>query len=172
MKVKRYFVSILLITVLNICACGRMGTMSFMNGGGQKIADETFKALIEAVEAEDSETIKGMFAEDALSQIDDIDSEINAFIDFYQGNMESWDDWGGASLMTSSGGGKGYYQQIEGYYKITTSEEKYRMIFLLNQSAPEKSHEGIYEIGIIKEDIYDEKRQEFGSDVPGLYIVE
>lgn len=172
MKAKRYLVSILLIIALNICACGRMGTMSFMNGGGQKIADETFKELIEAVEAEDSETIKGMFAEDALSQIDDIDSEINEFIDFYQGNMESWDDWGGAALQTCSGGEKGYYQRILGYYIVKTTESDYRVKFVLNVSTPEKSHEGIYKIGIITEETFEEKHEEFGSDVPGRYIVE
>lgn len=171
MKVKRYFISILLIIALNICGCGRMGSISFMNGGADKIADETLETLIDAIENEDKETIKKLFAEDALAQIEDIDSEIEEFIKFYEGTLENWDDLGTVACISSSGD-EGYYQHLEGFYKIVTSEEKYRIIFILNQSAPEKSHEGIYEIGIIKEDIYDEKRQEFGSDVPGLYIVE
>ena len=56
-----------------------------MNGGADKIADATLEEFIEAVEADDREAIKAMFAEDALAQIDDIDSEIDAFIRFYHG---------------------------------------------------------------------------------------
>ena len=171
MKIRRYLVSILLIISLSICAYGRMGNVFFISGGSDVIADKTFEILIDAIENEDKETIKELFAEDALAQIEDIDSEIEEFIKFYEGTMENWNDLGTSASMRSSGD-EGYYQRLEGCYKITTTEEVYRMIFLLNQSAPEKSHEGIYEIGIIKEDIYDEKRQEFGSDVPGLYIVE
>lgn len=89
MKAKRYLVSILLIIVLNICACGKMGNVSLMNGGDEKIAEATLEEFIEAVEADDSEAIKGMFAEDALAQIDDIDSEIDAFIQFYHGTAQN-----------------------------------------------------------------------------------
>lgn len=56
MKAKRYLVSILLIIALNICACEKMGNVSFMNGGDEKnvsvrqwLADngikETYKRL-------------------------------------------------------------------------------------------------------------------------------
>lgn len=92
MKAKRYLVSILLIIALNICACGRMGNISFVNGGTDKIADATLDEFIEAVETDDRETIKAMFPEDALAQIEDIDSEIDAFIQFYHGTAQNWDD--------------------------------------------------------------------------------
>lgn len=53
MKAKRYLVSILLIIALNICACEKMGNVSFMNGGDEKIADATLEEFIEVVEADD-----------------------------------------------------------------------------------------------------------------------
>ena len=171
---KKYYIQMILIgitVVATCCGCGRLGNASFLKGGDQAIADEAFETLIEAVESGDSEAIKEMFAEDALEQIDDIDAEIEDFIEFYEGTMTSSDDWGLASKVCS-GGDKGYYRQVSGRYKIETTESAYRIKFTLNESAPEESHEGIYEIGIIEEDSFEEKWQQFGTDTPGIYIVE
>lgn len=171
MKAKRYLVSILLIIVLNICACGRMGNVSFMNVGADKIADATLEEFIEAVEADDREAIKGMFAEDALTQIDDIDSEIDAFIQFYHGTAQNWDNTS-ISAEVSSSGKEEYYQRISCKYKIETTEESYQIRFTKNVSAPTQEQEGMYKVGIITQECFEEKHEEFGSIVPGLYIVE
>lgn len=172
---KKYFIQMLvmgMVVAATCSGCGRLGNASFLKGGDQAIADEAFETLIEAVESGDGETIKEMFAEDALDQIDDIDGEIEDFIEFYEGTMTSWDDWGGVASSICSAGDKGYYRQVVGYYKIETTDSAYRIKFTLNESAPEESHEGIYEIGIIEETVFEEKWKEFGSDMPGVYIVE
>lgn len=171
MKAKPYFVSILLIIVLNICACGKMGNVSLMNGGDEKIAEATLEEFIEAVEADDREAIKGMFAEDALAQIDDIDSEIDTFIQFYHGTVQNWDNTS-ISTQVRSSGEEGYYQRISCKYKIETTEERYQIRFTKNVSAPTQEQEGIYKVGIITQECFEEKHEEFGSVVPGLYIVE
>ena len=171
---KKYYIQIILIGITvaaTCCGCGRLGNASFLKGGDQAIADEAFETLIEAVESGDSEAIKEMFAEDALEQIDDIDAEIEDFIEFYEGTMTSSDDWGCSSSISSCGE-DGYYRQVGGFYKVETTEGAYRIKFTLNESAPEESHEGIYDLGIIEEDSFEEKWKEFGSDMPGIYIVE
>lgn len=171
MKAKRYLISILAIIALNMCACGRMGNVSFMNGGADKIADTTLEEFIEAVEADDREAIKVMFAEDALAQINDIDSEIDAFIQFYHGTAQNWDDTS-ISAQVRSSGEEGYYQRISCKYKIETTEESYQIRFTKNVSAPTQEQEGIYKVGIITQESFEENSEKFGSDVLGLYIVE
>lgn len=51
------------------------------------IVDETAMTILKALENEDAETIKGLFSKEALEQAENIDEEIQAAIDFFEGSI-------------------------------------------------------------------------------------
>lgn len=158
--------------MLSLCACSgkKLGRLAFTRSYRQT-ALESFELLMMALDSKNKEAIKEMFAEDALVQIEDFDTEIEDFLEFYEGPMISYGDMG-AGCSTSSSGKNGYYCRIEGCYVVETAEGEYRIKFLQNVSAEEEAKEGIYQIGIIKESDIDEKHWQFYSDNPGFYVIE
>lgn len=72
----------------------------------------------------------------------------------------------------SSSGKERYYQRISCKYKMETTEGNYQIRFTRNVSAPAEEQEGLYKVRIITQEYFEEKHEEFGSVVPGLYIVE
>ena len=88
-------------------------------------ADEVFQTIISAIESQDTDTMKALFSDYALGAADDLDGQITALLEFYEGEMTAFERFG-PGTRTSKNDGE-YYKVIRASYDVTTTAGYYRM---------------------------------------------
>ena len=136
-------------------------------------SDAMFEEIIEALENEDRETIKGFFSEYSIEHAEDIDSQIDELIAFYQGEMTEYDSQGhDTSEGVGFNGSEDIISEVRGRYTFKTTENEYLFELDLCPSCMVPEKEGLYNINIIEKSYYeqDENYRKFGTGRPGAFI--
>ena len=177
---KRSLVPWLLMIPLLITACSLGGFTTrkgFFSNSDREIASESFEKIIAAIESQDSNALKSLFSEKALSEAENLDKSIEELFQLYQGKMVSYDDQGGPGLDGSrNSDGRGYVMtKLLSTINVETSEKKYHfgiLEYVEDTEFPENI--GIYSIYVVETDVLDEPTanwwMEDGVWIPGVAI--
>ena len=96
----------------------------FQNDSDYKIEERNFKILSESLKSRDKEQIKEMFAPDMIAKKENFDSEIEEFMNYYEGEFISCDNRA-VSIINDTNNGH-TTKDFEMSRDIITSEDKYR----------------------------------------------
>ena len=163
---KRIFVLLLCVLLaVHVCACGNAegGFETAENGVSEwrknlfgryflpeaELADAFFQTMAGFVEHGDRDALRELFSTNTVASCGDIESLIVELVDFYQGEMISWERYGPMSHTAREG--DAYYKEICASYDITTSADTYRLAFklcIVDTEAPENL--GLHAVYIIK----------------------
>ncbi len=112
-------------------------------------ADQT-KAIISALEDEDSEALRSLFSKKALDEIDDWDSQADALFRFFDGNIISWEAKDGRAGSESDENGKKAVMLRYGFH-IRTDADEYDF-FLIDYATDtiDPDNEGLYMLELHK----------------------
>ncbi len=118
-------------------------------------ANEILVMIIDALENDDSETLKELFALDLLTQSNTIDKEIQTAFDYFDGNIVSYKYVSNPAGEESYRDGKLTYSCIGNALSksVVTDTGVYKISFsavLINEE--KKTQEGVWRIWIGKED--------------------
>lgn len=134
-------VSLLLITiVLLFTSCSLGGTIVDrffgitnssrypLSGNDRSKANARFDQILTACKNQDEVALKEMFSKKSIDEAEDMDGSIRALLDFFQGEMVSYDDWGvlGADAGKNDDGTGRNWKRLRSTYDVETSEQKYR----------------------------------------------
>lgn len=134
------------------------------NYNPRKIANDMLEELLVALKNNDNEKIKTMFAQDLINSNDNIDEEIQNAVDFFEGNIVSYDYVGTPASGESYREGELVYARIGSAYteSVVTDVDTYTISFaavIVNKNKP--SQEGFWRIWIRNSD---DERIQIGSD--------
>ncbi len=157
MSMKKVIIWILTtVFALGIGGCGnpRNRGMSAWFNSEEKMADARLEAIVQALESKDKEALKEMFSEKASEESEKLGTEIDGIMDFYKGDMKEYKGNNSSSSEFHYGKGK---TEIDGHYRVETTEAVYHIRFIDQVIQDEKSEEvGLYMIEIIPEVLYEE----------------
>lgn len=140
-------------------------------GSEQQIADQMMENIAIALDNGDVDALKNLFSKTALEEATDIDQQIYALLNFYQGKMQSYK--GDASSSTSTEYGEDTEKQLIGQYLLTTDKESYRIIYdynVIDKDNPDA--EGLSQLEIVTDELYQKDDFEYlcGYEGPGVYM--
>lgn len=133
-------------------------------------SEDMKKSIIDALDKQDAEALKGLFSEYALENAEDLDEKIEELMEFYSGSDEAIE--GG---MRSSEGGK-YYEDwiLNSVYTLKKNGQEYELrIVTIPMDKKEPDKVGLYLIEVMTEDAEPEDfkwRNE--EDAPGIYVLD
>jgi hypothetical protein len=136
------------------------------------IANKNISKLIAAIENEDHEGIKSLFAPNIIAEIDDFDQNINDLLSYYIGKNGSYGSHGlGTEYDRDSGIEKRWHNMS---YDITTTEDVFRIaIIWYIQDTEDVGNVGIWSFYIIRFEDDPYPNYDYGGDglwSPGLHI--
>ncbi len=150
---------ILGMLLLSSCSLGNSRTEMLNRDSDDTKANARLDQIIETIKNKDKENLKALFSEKALSEVDDFDGSMNDLLDFFQGEVESWEKSSGPTVFESNDHGH-VKKEVSSYYYVNTDEEKY--FFLLKDYPVDTDHSdnvGLYLLLVVKaedrEKIYD-----------------
>ena len=136
------------------------------------LADEMIEKIIACVEKEDAEGLTELFSPYAKDSTLNLAEQEEDFIDFFQGECESWK--GNASSQEKSEHGKTIWRKLRGHYSIITDEAQYEIAYTyipFHREEPDK--EGLTAIEITTEENFDKEDFLWSLDQrPGIYVTE
>jgi hypothetical protein len=138
----------------------------------QKEANSTAESIVAALETGDRETLISLFSEEALAEADDLEQGIDYVFSLYSGEVRSIQNPGNETINIY--GRDQRLMMIDGMYILDTTENKYRLYFILytiNETKPQMN--GIYYLGLFDEDEVDS--DDFINPMgyaPGIYYPE
>lgn len=119
-KLTLFFLSFILI----ICSAVSFAACFFFDNYQEEVQSK-LSSLINAIQEEDSNKIKSLFASSRISDNEDFDSEIEALIAYYEGEFVARKDM---AVCTNEDKDSGVYiKYYEITYDFTTTVETYRM---------------------------------------------
>lgn len=133
-------------------------------------SEDMKKSIIDALDKQDAEALKGLFSEYALENAEDLDEKIEELMEFYSGSDEAIE--GG---MRSSEGGK-YYEDwiLNSVYTLKKNGQEYELrIVTIPMDKKEPDKVGLYLIEVMTEEAKPEGfkwRNE--DDAPGIYVLD
>lgn len=133
-------------------------------------SEDMKKSIIDALDKQDAEALKGLFSEYALENAEDLDEKIEELMEFYSGSDEAIE--GG---MRSSEGGK-YYEDwiLNSVYTLKKNGQEYELrIVTIPMDKKEPDKVGLYLIEVMTEEAKPEGfkwRNE--EDAPGIYVLD
>ncbi len=134
------------------------------------MAEDMKKSVIDALDKQDAEVLKGLFSEYALENAEDLDEKIEELMEFYLGSDETIE--GG---MRSAEGGK-YYGEwiIHSVYTLKKNGQEYEMsIITIPLDDEETDKVGLYLIEVMTEEAEPEGFKWRNEDnAPGIYVLE
>ena len=158
--------------------CGLNGCAFFGSGSSnefrsdEELADEMIEKIIACVEKEDAEGLTELFSPYAKDSTLNLAEQEEDFIDFFQGECESWK--GNASSQEKSEHGKTIWRKLRGHYSIITDEAQYEIAYTyipFHREEPDK--EGLTAIEITTEENFDKEDFLWSLDQrPGIYVTE
>ena len=119
----------------------------------RSIANTQFEQIVNACETQDRNALKALFSKKAISETPDIDESIVGLFNFFQGEVLSYDDWGGPGTYAGKnddGSGRNW-KKLRSSYDLETSKQKFRFAietFVLDTANPENV--GVSSLYIIK----------------------
>lgn len=167
---------IAMAVLLTSCTVGDFSTNKrlFMPVDYTAAANDCFEELIAALQKRDSVAVQSLFSENALCEAQNMEETVSTLLDYYQGEMIAYDDWGGANLdggMNDDGTGR-YWTAVYSTYDVETTQDQYRfaMELILRDSA-DVANVGIRSLYVIR--LEDDPEPQFayrgdGENTPGI----
>ena len=117
--------AIIVVAILSSCSLG--GGRMFSND--DKIIDDRFQQIVDAIENHDTDALISMFSAQALAQAVDFEEQITSLLEFIQGDIDSWKRTGGPGVSegkNDDGSGR-VWKEMSATYDIQTSAQKYHV---------------------------------------------
>ncbi len=135
------------------------------------------KSIIEqvfsAIEEEDEETLRALFAVNVVSVDPDFDEKITELIEFVDGELVTYDDWDGGG-EESSFGEEGTWRYIKYSFDVETTETSYRLaIRTCTVDSEDASNLGIHSLYVIRHEDDPYPKYAYGGDgkdTPGIHF--
>lgn len=91
---------IAMAVLLTSCTIGGLpiDRYAYMRVDYTAAANDRFEELIAAVQKQDGAAVQSLFSQNALREAQNMEEAVRALFDYYQGEMVSYDDWGGDNL--------------------------------------------------------------------------
>ena len=142
-------------------------------GSEQQMADRMTEDIATALDDGDAVALRALFSKAALEEAADIDQQISALLNFYQGKKQSFE--GDASSDTHTKYGEDIEKELTGYYTLTTDKETYRVCYIYKViDKEEPDNEGLSKLEIVEQSFYDNEdfHWQFYTSKPGVYMQE
>jgi len=151
--------------LLSSCSIGGVNSDMFKKPSDRELADARFEMILDAIENSDKDALKSMFYEKALSEVEDIDEEIEQLFALFPNGIDSWESMGAPQTFDSINHGN-KKKSITGRFYVNVGDKQYRFLFIdrtINTESPD-------EVGLYGIDIVDEENREFRAVKAGVYI--
>ena len=152
------------------CSLGGSRTAMLNKANDGKKADNWLEQIIEIINSKDKESLKGLFSEQALTEADHFDENIEYLYDFLNGEIKSWER--AAGPVISENINRGYNKKVsQVVYFLFTESNKFQLYFLeyiIDTDYPENV--GIFMLRVINSEDEDTPI-EWGGDThcAGIY---
>lgn len=162
---------ILILASGSLCGCSMR--KSFLMMDDESIANKQFEKLIDAIQTQDIDAVRALFSENALKEAENADESIRDLFDYFQGELISYNDWGGPGVTAEMEYGD--YQKIyDSTYDFETTQDKYRLAMeIITADTTDTGNVGIRSLYIIRfEDDTDQNcaYRGDGAYTPGINI--
>lgn len=129
-----------------------------------KIAEERFNEILQALEEKNMEAIKSMFSVNSKDEIENLDEKIASMFYFYNGKMQAYEVKG--SPYTAEYWDSGDKSvKLYANYVIETDKEKYYLFFIERSNTSDLKDNGLYML-----ELRDEKDQYYSfEEQAGLF---
>ncbi len=163
-----------LIRLLTSCSIGNSNMRKmFFARNNKQIANERFETLIDAIQTHNSEAVKAAFSNNALREVENIDSSIQELFGYFQGNLLSYKAWAGPNVSAKKDNGN-YWKSYDCTYDFETTQDKYRLAMeIITVDTTDADNIGIRSLYIIRfEDDTDQNCAYWGDGehTPGINI--
>lgn len=166
---------ILAVFMLNLvmllsASCSRGARIARSMYNDREAANAVFDQLLAALESRDEAAVRALFSKTATA---DGQFEVNlaALMEFYQGELVSYDDWGGPTVSEGRDSTR-EYKCLEPTYDVVTSEQEYRFAFrVYTKDTGNPDNVGIYCLYVIKAEEDPSESAYWGADNDALGIV-
>ena len=163
----------LLLASLTACASSLLEDdgVNRLYNTDNKQADQLFEQIIETLENSDASLLKELFSPNATISAQNIDEEIKALLDFYDGQMTEYQRYGPASYASKNG--SAIVKELIVSYDVTTTIGMYRIAFkFCTHDSLTPANIGLLSIYIIKAEDSDMNFAYWGGDKwnPGITI--
>ena len=136
----------------------------------EKKTDENFETIVSAIQTKDAETVKSLFSQNALSQVDDFDAQFEKMIEFL-GEFVSWENDVASYTHTHNSYGEKTIKVVVDT-EITTDKGKFDILVLdYPVDTIEKENQGVYMIYVASVE-YDGIEKWKSVEKAGIYIPE
>lgn len=170
-QVVALFVIIFIFVFLSSCTLE--GENMILIDNDQKIANEKFEEILEAIKLENHEMLISLFAKETLDSVTGFNQTITELFDYYNGEVELYDDWGGPYVETSKESDE-IIQIMVSTYDVKTTEGEYRFaVKYVHKDTTNIDNIGVQSLYIIKKE--DDTHLEYaywgdGKNTPGINI--
>ena len=116
----------------------------------QKIANDKFEKILESIQSKNEDMMISVFSKESLKKIGSLDESVNALFDYFNGTVESYDDWVGPFVETTKENDQ-TIQIMEATYDVKTTECTYRFaIRYLSEDTENANNIGVQSLYVIK----------------------
>jgi hypothetical protein len=145
------FILLLIITSISMSLISCNSALKAMGYKSDKeIADSYFQSIIDSIENKDKEGLKKMFSTSALNEAKDIDSQIDYIMDFFKGDIVSFEGGPGVESSSSHDGGQAVENNYD--YTVETDKGKYFIFFkYISKDTYNSENVGLYMLQVINE---------------------
>lgn len=118
----------------------------------QQVSDEIIETVLDGINNEDTDSIKNIFSEKAVSESENFDDNVQSLFDFIDGEVVSYEESDPPSSFDSSDSDY-KIKLIKSYYYMSTNSEKY-FILIENYAINTKNidNQGVKCLIIVKAD--------------------
>ena len=137
------------------------------------IANKQFEDLIDAAKMQDADALKALFSQNVLNEVENIEESIQKLFDYFQGELVSYNNWGGPGVKAEMEYGD-YQEVYDATYDFETAQDKYRLwMEIITVDTTDADNVGIRSLYIIR--FEDDTRTDFayrgdGEHTPGINI--
>ena len=167
---KRICESIIFSALIFFSACSMGGNVMDRD---RKIANERMESLLEAIQDKDRNTLQGLFSKTAITQAKNFESQVMRLFDYYQGEVLSYDDWGGPGVSDEIENGD-RKKSMDLSCDVVTNVREYRFLFLdITVDDYNPDNVGIWSLYVIKKEDDTDPQMGYGGDgkyTPGINI--
>ena len=173
MKKAIYLLWIIVPMVL-LCSCAKGGEfVGFFRNNDGELADARMEQVFNAIKKQDKDALKAVFSAKAISEIEDIDADIDELLSFIQGEVDLWSrDESPVVYDYVEYGNK--TKQLLTWFSLYTDEHCY-LVFLMDYPIDtiEPENAGLYSLRILG--LEDEDKIEVPVEewnIPGICIMD
>lgn len=162
---------ILILASGSLCGCSMR--KSFLMMDDESIANRQFEKLIDAIQTQDIDAVRALFSKNALKEAENLDESIRHLFDYFQGELVSYNNWGGPGVKAEMEYGD-YQEVYDATYDFETAQDKYRLwMEIITVDTTDADNVGIRSLYIIR--FEDDTRTDFAyrgdrKHTPGINI--